>query len=266
MRFGVISDIHGNLQALHAVIAAGTRYGVDSWLCAGDLVGYGARPNECVDLIRDLDAVTVAGNHDLIAVGALRASGQSPLVTASHAWTSAALRADVRDYLAGLPRRVVEGEVVLVHGSLSDPEEYVRSVPQHREQVEQLGREGAAQRLLVLGHTHVGRLYRKGDHAFQPLRPSAPTVLAPGERYVLNPGSVGQQRDWAWPPTASAAVLDLEAQHVVPLRLAYDWRSSWRDLRQHGMPYRALHNPPPLRRLLRRWSKMSRTSQVHRRR
>src|SRR6059036_2321500 len=112
MRYAVLSDIHGNLAELEAALAYFRRVGVDGYLCAGDLVGYGPEPNECVTAVASLDAVCVAGNHDLIALGELSKERCIPLARRSLEWTRKALRGDVREYLAGLPRRArAEGGV-----------------------------------------------------------------------------------------------------------------------------------------------------------
>ena len=100
MRYAVLADIHGNLQALDAVLAETRRQGVDGYLVAGDLVGYGADPNACVERVAALDAVCVAGNHDLIALGRLSADRCIPLAQASLRWTAAVLS----DAVASLPR------------------------------------------------------------------------------------------------------------------------------------------------------------------
>src|SRR3954447_4441079 len=103
MRYGLISDIHGNLSALRAVLAVLTREEVDGFLCAGDVVGYGPQPNECVEVIAQLDGAGVAGNHDLIALGRLGEDGLSRLARRSLAWTRDVLAPEARDWLARLP-------------------------------------------------------------------------------------------------------------------------------------------------------------------
>src|SRR4051812_47570828 len=126
MRCGVVADIHANLHALEAVLAALGRAGVERYLCAGDLVGYGPRPNECVARVAGLDAVTVAGNHDLIALGRLDSSGLGPLPARTLEWTVDALDDASRRFLESLPLRASVDGVVIAHGSLDDPSEYVR--------------------------------------------------------------------------------------------------------------------------------------------
>ena len=155
MRYGVISDVHANLPALEAVLEALERLGVDAYACAGDLVGYGPQPNECVDVVSRLGAACVAGNHDLIALGELSEERCERVARESLQWTRAALDAATRDYLAGLPRRLeLPGGVVVSHGSLDDPQEYVLRPDQAAGQLRRLAELHPEAGILVLGHTH----------------------------------------------------------------------------------------------------------------
>jgi predicted phosphodiesterase len=246
VRLGLISDVHANLHALTATIAAVRRAGVDGWVSAGDLIGYGPHPNECVDLVSELGASGVAGNHELVVLGRLPGARSSDRAHASHQWTRDVLRDDVTAYLAALPNRLEIGPVVVTHGSLDDPEEYVRTAGQAAVQLQQLQRISPAVRLLVLGNTHRQLLVGERTGS-SPVGDGATIRLSTSERHVLNPGSVGQSRQWEWPPRARAAVLDLEEGTVRFERTGYDVRAQVRDLRRAGLPYRSLHAPPPLR-------------------
>ena len=163
MRLGVISDVHANLDALRAVVAEVRRRGVDRWVSAGDLIGYGPHPNECVEVVAELGATGVAGNHELIVLGRLPGVGSSDRAHVSHRWTREALRGDVVDYLAALPLRVEIGPVVVSHGSLDDPEEYVRTAGQAAAQLDRLQRSHPSARLLILGNTHRQLLVGEGN-------------------------------------------------------------------------------------------------------
>ncbi len=218
MRYGIIADIHGNLQALEVALARLERAGVDGYLCAGDLVGYGAQPNECVGRVRELEAVTVAGNHDLIALERLPDDQCIPLARESLAWTRATLSQETRRYLAGLPATEDPGSGVrMAHGSWEDPRCYVTRA-EHADRELALIRElDPACRVLVLGHTHRSWLYgggagtteiRFGEPLALPTLPTLPTLPAAGP-VLLNPGSVGQSRDRE--PRARFALLDTAA-------------------------------------------------------
>ena len=249
MRLGLISDVHANLHALEATIAALRRRGVDSWVSAGDLIGYGPRPNECVELVAQLDTAGVAGNHDLIALGRLAGGRSSDRARVSHRRTRDVLRDDVRSYLAALPLRVDLGPVVVTHGSLDDPETHVSTAARAAAELAVLRRVNPAARILVLGNTHRQMLVDEAARS-RPVRAGVPVGLATGLRYVLNPGSVGQSRRWEWPPRARAAVLDLQEDTLLFEEIAYDVRACREELTGAGLPYRSVHALPPARSIL----------------
>ena len=251
MRLGLLSDVHGNLEALRAAIGALRSAGVDGWVCAGDLVGYGPRPNECVEEVAGLGALTVAGNHDLVAIGALPPTSSRERVRRSHAFTRDVLREDVLAHLRGLPHRAEQHGVVVAHGSLDDPERYVSTPELLEQQLAQLGREHPAARYLVLGHTHRQVAHVEGAGAVAGWH-RRPADLSQGRRAVLNPGSVGQSRQHEWPPRARAAVLDLERGRATALALRYDVRAVREDLRRAGLEPGMVHTPPSLRHTARR--------------
>jgi putative phosphoesterase len=232
VRYGVIADVHGNLHALEAVLDALSRARVERILCAGDLVGYGPRPNECVARVAGLEhAVVVAGNHDLVAVGRLSADGLGPLPALTLEWTAEVLDAASRSYLEALPLTAsTDDGVVVAHGSLEDPSEYVHDCAAGQAQLRRLG---AGARALVLGHTHM------------PL-----SCGADDGPWLFNPGSVGQSRERR--PIARAMVLEPEGGTAEFLELEYDVRATRRELRAAGLPSSACHLAPGRRARLRR--------------
>ena len=236
MRLGLISDVHGNLPALEAVLDA--LAGVDRLLCAGDLVGYGPFPDKCVTRVAEAGAVTVAGNHDLIALGRLSTERCVPLARETLEWTRGRLGEDARRALEALPLRAdPEDGLVLTHGGLGDPQRYVRSEAEAREQLE--GVDAGA--TLVLGHTHVPLVV--GEDRGELLRGGTGMVDLPAaERHLVNPGAVGQSR--SADPRARAAVLDTDAASVELIAVDYDVRATRRALRAAGLPPNACHARP----------------------
>ncbi|MEM2106970.1 MAG: metallophosphoesterase family protein [Candidatus Bathyarchaeia archaeon] len=195
MRVIVISDIHSNLEALEAV--ASSMGDFDAIFCLGDLVGYGADPNEVVDKVRLLEPqVVIAGNHDYAVVSG-DTSGFASHAALAVEWTRRTLHPRNMSYLANLPHRSLREEqglrLGMYHGSPRDPlDEYVfPGTPEFilRGMVDYAGVD-----ILMLGHTHM------------------PMQVNIGSRYLLNPGSVGQPRDGD--PRASYLILDLEGGHV----------------------------------------------------
>ena len=240
MKYAVLADIHANLPALEATLERLASERIDHYVCAGDLVGYGPHPNECVRVIAGLDAVTVAGNHDLMTIGRLPYDRCVPLARASIEWTRREATDETRTYLASLPLRTEIGaEIVLAHGSLDDPQEYTNEAPQAARQLDVLARRSPRARILVLGHTHRAAAY--GD-ASGFVDPSQVVSLASSERYVLNPGSVGQSREET--VAARSLILDLERREARYLSIPYDVEACREALVRRGLPEHSYHLPP----------------------
>jgi predicted phosphodiesterase len=241
MRYGVIADVHGNLDALRAVLRAIDREGVDGYLVAGDLVGYGPYPNECVAAVAELAAACVAGNHDLIALGVLSDERCIELARRSLSWTRQILGADERAFLAALPRvATAPGGVRVAHGSLDDPQEYTATPRQALAQLARIEDRDRA-RVLVLGHTHRTLAYGRSSGR---LRARGATALPAGEAVLLNPGAVGQSRELR--VCARFAVLDLDARRARFFAIPYDIGACRAALRRVGLSPRSCHLRPSL--------------------
>lgn len=263
MRIGLLSDVHANLPALRAAIARLRAEGVDAWVCAGDLVGYGPHPGECVETIAELEPTCVAGNHDLMLLDALPVARAGWLARRTIAWTREVVRPDVRSYLAALPSAARIGEITLAHGSPGDPEEYVRT----DERAVALLRALPAGRLLVLGHTHHPWLHGTGT-VFPPtdVTPgSAAVPLAADARYLVNPGSVGQSREREPVPLARFALLDLDRAEVRFFAEPYDAAATRAALRARRLPPDTLHiRPGPVAAATRRIRRLLHQASGHR--
>jgi predicted phosphodiesterase len=213
MRIAVLSDIHGNLHALDAVLADVEREDVHEIWCLGDVVGYGADPNDCCERIREQADVVLAGNHDMAVTGDLSLDEFSRGAAIAARWTQEVLHADHASWLRG---RLAQGEaraVGLFHGSPRDPVwEYVLS-----SLLAELCFDTMRQRVGLVGHSHVALSFvrREGDAATgEPRRGGDAVDLSTGE-WILNPGSVGQPRDGD--SRAAWMLLDLDL-----------WRAQWR--------------------------------------
>ena len=241
MRIGLLSDVHANLPALRAAIARLRGEGVDAWVCAGDLVGYGPHPNECVETIAELGPTCVAGNHELMLLDELPQTRAGRLARIGIAWTREVVRPDVRAYLAGLPRTESLDALAIAHGSPGDPEEYVRTEARAAELLEEL----PAGRLLVLGHTHRPWLYGAGT-LFPAASPpgAAELPLAGEERYLVNPGAVGQSREREFTPKARFALVDLDRARVQYFAEPYDAAATRAALREQRLPAYSVHVRP----------------------
>ena len=260
MRYGVLADIHGNLHALRAALSALNREGVDRYLIAGDLVGYGPNPNECVELVAGLDAICVAGNHDLIALDRLSDERCPELARRSLRWTRSVLTDETRAFLASLPlRATAPGGVVMAHGSLDDPQEYTRRPQQAVPQLTRLSQEGSDAHILLLGHTHRAWAFALDSGAMSTRKPIS---VQDGSPVLLNPGGVGQSRSWELRARARFLTLDLEPGRATFFAIPYELDLCREALKRSGLSPRSCHiRPSPLdkgRRALRRATRSTR--------
>ncbi len=230
MRVAVLSDIHANLVALDAVLAAVGD--VDAIWHLGDVVGYGPDPDGVVARLEAVGAVGVRGNHDAAACGGDEIEWFNPEARAAMEWTRDAISPATRAWLAALPERRVEGDFTLVHGSMRDPTwEYITSVPVARANLAILDTPYG-----LHGHTHVPVAFRDDDGRVVPISPAADSELALDGRALLNPGSVGQPRDGD--PAASWLVLDTAAARCSWHRAPYDVAAVQRSMASAGLPSR----------------------------
>ncbi|MGH3080556.1 MAG: metallophosphoesterase family protein [Gaiellaceae bacterium] len=233
MRVAVISDVHANLYALEAVLGEIDREPPDAIWCLGDTVGYGPRPNECCELVRERADLVLIGNHDLVALGsaAVALAEFNPEAAEASLWTSKQLSEQARTFLQALEPAAERAGVQLFHGSPRDPVwEYVLT--------ESVARESLAMTeapLVLVGHSHVATALRLENGRLEggvaPAEFEAP--LGSG-RWLLNPGSVGQPRDG----NADAAFLELdfEAKRGRFRRVSYPVERTQEEIRERGLP------------------------------
>ena len=206
MKVAVISDIHGNRQAFEATLEAVAASDAAELWCLGDLVGYGADPDACVELAREHAAVCLAGNHDLAVTGEIPLDEFSRGASLAVQWTQEVIAQDNLAFLGGLSPIGEEGRVGLYHASPRDPVwEYVLSTL-----LADLCLDVQRHRLCLIGHSHVALSFgrREGEPTTgEPRRDGAQLDLGVGE-WLLNPGSVGQPRDGD--PRAAWLLLDLD--------------------------------------------------------
>jgi predicted phosphodiesterase len=192
--YGVLGDIHGNIEALQAALAALDARGVTRIACVGDIVGYNADPDACVEALRARDAIAIAGNHDLIGTGRLGFERCSNKAMHSLKRTRRSLRPDTAGYLQALPeRRVLEDRAVLIHGGVRDVQQYMTQPKHLLENVRYLREDFPGMRLCFFGHTHEQRVFEVVGEEVRALPPSL-VDLSPHRDYFVNPGSVDASR------------------------------------------------------------------------
>jgi predicted phosphodiesterase len=231
MRVAVVSDIHSNLHALEAVLAAIDAEAPDELWCLGDLVGYGPRPNECCAMIAERADVCLAGNHDLAVRGTIDLAEFHGDAGLAASWTRDVLEAQWQALLQRLEPEGTAHGVALYHGSARDPIwEYVLD-----DEAALATLELAGSSLVLVGHSHVAlRVVQSGDELEGGVAQAGTELEVRDVRALLNPGSVGQPRDGN--PRAAYLLLDLDAQHASFRRVEYDIERTQREMRDAGLP------------------------------
>jgi len=237
MRTAVISDIHANLEALQAVLREIDCLGVDRIVSLGDLVGYNASPNECVQAIREREIPTLMGNHDAVACGLEDPLDFNPIAGKAVIWTRRALTPEHREFLARQPeQRRIDRTAILVHGSLKHRDQYLMSRTDMLENLQRLRSGGSGIRIVFFGHTHHQMAVSCGMDLNDAAVTAGPRIeLREDALYLINPGSVGQPRDQD--PRSAFLVMDEDRQAVEFLRVPYDVHACAEKIRSHGLPH-----------------------------
>jgi predicted phosphodiesterase len=232
MKVAVISDIHGNRHAFEAALDAIADSSASELWCLGDLVGYGAEPDACVELAREHAAVCLAGNHDLAVTGEIPLDEFSRGASLAAKWTQDVIAPENLAFLAGLRPQGEEGSLGLFHASPRDAVwEYVVSAL-----LAELCLDQQQQRICLIGHSHVALSFVRHEGELttgEPRRDGAELDLAEGE-WLLNPGSVGQPRDGD--PRAAWLLLDLEQETASYHRAVYDVAGAAAAIRAARLP------------------------------
>ncbi len=242
MRALILSDIHANLQALSAVLEQAPAH--DMVWNLGDIVGYGANPNEVIEQARALGTLFVRGNHDRACCGLTDVEGFNPIASRAARWTQSVLSAEHLVWLRHLGHGPLVPEatagISCAHGSLRDEDEYVLSA---REAWYSLTDWPTA--INFFGHTHLQGGFATDGRQWYRLTPDYETrdraeewvlQLSSGARYMLNPGSVGQPRDGDW--RAAFALYDTDRRTLTFCRVPYDLRTAQESILRAGLPDR----------------------------
>jgi diadenosine tetraphosphatase ApaH/serine/threonine PP2A family protein phosphatase len=229
VKFAVFGDIHGNLEALDAVLAECESREIDHYLCLGDIVGYGANPDECVERVRALGAPAVCGNHDHAVIGAQNLNYFNSHAKEAVIWTTGQLSESSKKWLKSLPLVQHLPDFSLVHGSLHSPEifNYVQTIKDADYNFRQMDRP-----LLFLGHSHYPLAFFDTSPMTYTLDPTIPLDLS--VKTVINVGSVGQPRDEN--PRSCFAIYDTEAAKVELIRVEYDVDAAAEKITAAGLP------------------------------
>jgi len=229
--YGIISDVHGNLEALNVALRA-LEPRTQKIIHLGDIIGYGPNPNECCEVLIEKQIPSLAGNHEKAAMGEIDLNLFNPAARAAILWTKENLTKKNLEYIKKLPLTLELEDFEAVHGSLRDPaEEYIQSISDALPTFEKMEKD-----LLFVGHTHVPLcIYKEKDH-FDGFK-LAGKRLVHLEHYakaIINPGAVGQPRDGD--SHLSCALYDPEKKEIQILRLEYNIGQVQDKMKKAGLP------------------------------
>ena len=229
MKYGILGDIHANLEALTAVLEEMDRQGVEKYVSVGDLVGYGANPLECIKKVRDLGSVVVAGNHDFAAVDKLNIDFFNTYARESAIWTRNTLTDEDKNYIKSLKLVEYCDNFTVVHSTLYSPElfEYIQtSYDAH------LSFEQQTTPLSFLGHSHVPvNFFKRRNVSFNM---ELEVAVDPAVKTMINVGAIGQPRDEN--PDAVCVVYDSDEMLIRITRVKYDVEKAAKKIVQAGLP------------------------------
>ncbi len=226
MKTAVISDVHSNIEALSAVFSALEQTGIERVICLGDIVGYGADPNDCLHLIKEKCDVVIRGNHDSAVSGSEEYSSFNPEAEEAIYWTRNRISEEWKSYLESLPMIFEENGIVYVHSSPHKPERWSYIVSREDALFEFRYFKGSA---AFIGHSHLSGIFCHDGDRFDD-----EVILNEEKRYIINVGSVGQPRDGN--SNAAYAVYDDTMKLVSINRVAYDVESAAEKIKDAGLP------------------------------
>lgn len=232
MRYVLISDIHGNLEALQAVMSFARNLEPYQLYCLGDVVGYGADPQECLELMRREAHLILAGNHDLAVAGVIGSDDFNEIAQTAVNWTRSALDDEELNALSNLPLVYIDGDYCFSHATPIEPMRfaYIRGLEDIAEVLSAIG-----QRFCFVGHTHLPVLVRMDEKRGKlEIIHENRVNIEDGYRYFVNVGSIGQPRDSN--PDACMVILDEEAESIEFFRVPYDISACQDKILSEGLP------------------------------
>jgi predicted phosphodiesterase len=233
MRYAFISDIHANLEALEAVLDDTETEHIDEIICLGDIVGYGANPNECVDLIKKMCPVTLLGNHDAAAVELLSTQHFNIHAKIAIEWTTQTLRKDIKNLLTELPLKSTLDQMTLVHATPYEPNMwyYITSLEEAAFNFQFFDTQ-----ICMVGHTHIPIIIVLDNQKELYVHQDVTIRLTDtaGCRLLINVGSVGQPRDRN--PKSCYGIFDTETTEFTYRRVAYNIEKTQQKMKRIKMP------------------------------
>ena len=235
MRYLIFTDIHGNLESFIALLKFIQRKKIDYYLFLGDLVGYGASPNEIIQKIQTIKPISlIRGNHDKAVCGLDSIDTFNPIAASAIYWTKQNLKKKNMDYLSRLKKGpiIIHDDITLCHGAPFDEDYYIFGEFDAAEAFKYIRTP-----LCFFGHTHFPYVYTEKENFVEGtflMGNSNEVKLEKGVKYLINPGSVGQPRDRN--PRASCAIYDSDVKRIKFFRLDYDIEEAQKKIREEDLP------------------------------
>jgi diadenosine tetraphosphatase ApaH/serine/threonine PP2A family protein phosphatase len=232
MRYAIASDIHGNLEALQAVLNDIKTRSIDSLICLGDIVGYYPDPELCTNLVKENASLCVAGNHDYAAIGKIDTQNFTYYAFTAMEWTKQNISAESRSFLSSLPLTIEQEKMFFTHSSPSNPKDWVYVFPDSEETVFEAFN-SLVYPVNFIGHTHwpsiliqeEDRIILHSDHVIS---------VADGHYYLINVGSVGQPRDFD--SRSCYAIYDTDTHEISLIRVEYDFTITQKKIIENNLP------------------------------
>ncbi|RMF68269.1 MAG: metallophosphoesterase [Calditrichaeota bacterium] len=231
MKYAIISDIHGNLEALDSVLAEIDKRGADTIVCLGDIVGYGPNPNECVETVKSRAEITLAGNHDYAPLGKLDLSYFNPWARRAIEWTAEHLTEDSISFLQNLPLRAELDGFTIVHSTPLEPDQwnYITTIGEAVSNFAEFDSQ-----ICFIGHSHVPTVIAVDEKQDFRVLKDNPLEIRDQLRYIINVGSVGQPRDFN--PRAAFGLYDNEEKRFELVRVPYNIGETQSKILSSGLP------------------------------
>ncbi len=232
MKYGIIADVHSNLEALNSVLTVFRDRDVDEYVCAGDIVGYGADPGPCIKMVKETCKIIIAGNHDHAAVGLLDMEYFNPEAKEAVIWTAGQLNEEEKNFLKDMSLTDKKEEFFIAHATPFSPKEwnYINSTFDAFKNFKSF-----EEKVCFVGHSHKPIVFtlnvndNRCAYVFE-----SKILLTEDFRYIINVGSVGQPRDRN--PLACCAVYDTSASEVEIIRVEYDIETAQKKIIDAGLP------------------------------
>lgn len=231
MRYGIFSDIHSNLEAFNAVLEAYKKEAIDTYLCIGDVVGYAVNFKECIEKVKEIAAVTIAGNHDWATVDLFSLDYFNRVAKEAIVWTQDRLD-DSSRYFLGSTRSIYKNEdLTLVHGTLDNPTEFHYLIDEYIAKDTFRLMETA---LCFVGHTHKAGIFVEDRFGGVYYQQNDFSDISLENKYIIDVGSVGQPRDRN--PQAAYSIYDTKRKEVQIKRISYDVQTTVKKIYDAGLP------------------------------